>query len=418
MVTDSLRYWVCDMHVDGFRFDLGTILAREYDGFDAGHGFLDSCLQDPALSQVKMIAEPWDIGPGGYQVGEFPPGWAEWNDTFRDTVRSFWRGDEGKLAETATRLAASADFFNKRGRKPWASVNFVTAHDGFTLQDLVSYNEKRNEANGEDNRDGNSDNLSWNHGVEGPTDDLEIRALRDRQKRNMLATLLLSQGTPMLLAGDEIGRTQRGNNNAYAQDNDISWVDWDVGEDGLELAEFVRKLIALRKSFPILRRSRFLTGEYNPDLDVKDVTWLTPAATEIEDWHDGNARCFGMLIDGRAQATGIKRPAMDATALLVLNAHHDVVNFRLPEVVGGTTWRCLVDTNAPEIEGQKRFRSGDEYAVTGRSFLLLVLEPEAERSIGLRRALEAFRQMAEQPIPVANPETETAAALEHEQAQG
>jgi glycogen operon protein len=418
MVTDSLRYWVSEMHVDGFRFDLGTILAREHDGFDEGHGFLDSCLQDPVLSQVKLIAEPWDIGPGGYQVGGFPPGWAEWNDKFRDTVRGFWRGDEGKLAEMATRLAASADCFNKRGRKPWASVNFVTSHDGFTLQDLVSYNEKHNEANGEENRDGHSDNLSWNHGVEGPTDDPEINALRDRQKRNMLATLLLAQGTPMVLGGDEFGRTQRGNNNAYCQDNEISWFDWNIGESGLELAEFVRKLIALRKSFPILRRSRFLTGEYNADLDVKDVSWLTPNATDIEDWHDGNARCFGMLIDGRAQATGIRRPAMDATALLVLNAHHDVVNFRLPEVVGGKIWRCLVDTNAPEVEGQKIFGSGDEYAVTGRSFLLLVLEPETERSIGLRRALEAFRLMAEQPIPVANPEPEIASALETERAQG
>ncbi len=418
MVTDSLRYWVCDMHVDGFRFDLGTILAREFDGFKQGHGFLDSCVQDPVLSQVKLIAEPWDIGPGGYQVGEFPPGWAEWNDKFRDTVRDFWKGDEGMLAEMATRLAASADCFNKRGRKPWASVNFITAHDGFTLQDLVSYNDKHNEANGEDNRDGHSHNRSWNHGVEGPSDDPEINEVRDRQKRNLLATLLLGQGTPMLVAGDEFGRTQGGNNNAYCQDNEISWVDWDIGQGGLELAEFVRKLIALRKSFPILRRSRFLTGEYNADLDVKDVRWLTPNATDIEDWHDGNARCFGMLIDGRAQATGIKRPAMDATALMVLNAHHDVVNFRLPEVVGGNVWRCLVDSNAPEVEGQKRFRSGDEYAVTGRSMLLMVLEREAEHSIGLRRALEAFRHMAEQPIPVANPEAEVAAALETERAQG
>jgi isoamylase len=418
MVTDSLRYWVTEMHVDGFRFDLGTILARENDGFDEGHGFLDSCLQDPVLSQVKLIAEPWDIGPGGYQVGGFPPGWAEWNDKFRDNVRAFWKGDEGKLAEMATRLAASSDCFNKRGRKPWASVNFITAHDGFTLQDLVSYNDKHNEANGEDNRDGHSENLSWNHGAEGPTDDPEIITLRDRQKRNLLATLLLAQGTPMLLAGDEFGRTQRGNNNAYCQDNEISWIDWDIGEGGLEQAEFTRKLIALRKSFPILRRSRFLTGEYNAELDVKDVRWLTPDAADIEDWHDGNARCLGMLIDGRAQATGIRRPAMDATALLILNAYHDVVNFRLPEVMGGIVWRCLADTNAPEVDGQKMFASGDEYAVAGRSFQLLVLEPETQHSIGLRRALEAFRHMAEQPIPVVSPEPEIADALESEQAPG
>ncbi len=404
MVTDSLRYWVTEMHVDGFRFDLGTILAREHYGFDEGHGFLDSCLQDPVLSQVKLIAEPWDIGPGGYQVGGFPPGWAEWNDKFRDTVRSFWKGDEGKLAEMATRMAASADCFNKRGRKPWASVNFVTAHDGFTLNDLVSYNEKHNEANGEDNRDGHSDNISWNHGVEGPTDDPEIIALRDRQKRNMLATLLLAQGTPMLLAGDEFGRSQGGNNNAYCQDNEISWVDWAIGETGTELAEFVRRLIALRKSFPILRRSRFITGEYNADLDVKDVSWLTPAATDIEEWDNSNARCFGMLIDGRAQASGIKRPAMDVTGLLILNAYHDVVSFKLPEVMGGTTWRCLLDTNVPEHDGGETFQSGESYEVTGRSVLFFALQPDSKRSIALRRAREAFRHMAEQPIPVGAPE--------------
>ena len=407
MVTDSLRYWVTEMHVDGFRFDLGTILAREHYGFDEGHGFLDSCLQDPVLSQTKLIAEPWDIGPGGYQVGGFPPGWAEWNDKFRDTVRAYWKGDEGKLPELATRMAASADCFNKRGRKPWASVNFITAHDGFTLNDLVSYNEKHNDANGEDGRDGHSDNISWNHGAEGPTDDPDITALRERQKRNMLATLLLSQGTPMLLAGDEFGRTQQGNNNAYCQDNEISWVNWDFGEREVALAEFVRKAIALRQSFPILRRSRFLTGEYNQDLDVKDVRWLTPAATDMdeEQWGDPNARCFGMLMDGRAQASGIKRPAMDATALLVLNAHHDVVSFKLPDVVGGTVWRCLLDTNLPEDDGRESHETGDEYLVTGRSVALFVLVPESQRSVGLRRAREAFRQMAEQPIPVANPES-------------
>ncbi len=405
MVTDSLRYWVNEMHVDGFRFDLGTVLAREYHGFDQGHGFLDACMQDPVLSHVKLIAEPWDIGPGGYQVGGFPPGWAEWNDKFRDTLRSYWRGDPGILPEMATRLAASADCFNRRGRKSWSSVNFVTAHDGFTLQDLVSYNEKHNEQNGEDNRDGHADNVSWNHGHEGPTDDPDIVALRERQKRNMLGTLLLSQGTPMLLAGDEFGRTQHGNNNAYCQDNEISWVNWDIGEGGLELAEFVRRLIALRRSFPILRRSRFLTGEYNPEFDVKDVRWLTPAATDMTDeqWADTNARCFGMLIDGRAQATGIKRPAMDATGLLVLNAHHDVVKFSLPEVAGGTVWRCFLDTNAPTLHGASRTESGQEYTVTGRSFVFLVLEPQSRPSIPLRLARDAFRQMAEQPIPAPEP---------------
>src|SRR5215210_2734707 len=248
MVTDSLRYWVQEMHVDGFRFDLATILGREPYGFDEGGGFLDSCRQDPVLSSVKLIAEPWDIGPGGYQVGGFPPGWAEWNDKFRDTVREYWKGDAGKLADLATRLTASGDAFNKRGRRPWSSVNFITAHDGYTLNDLVSYNDKHNEANGEDNRDGHSNNHSWNHGVEGPADDPEIRSLRERQKRNMLGTLLLSQGTPMLLAGDELGRTQNGNNNTYCQDNELNWIDWTrIGEDGQSLIEFTRRLIALRQ---------------------------------------------------------------------------------------------------------------------------------------------------------------------------
>jgi isoamylase len=403
MVTDSLRYWVTEMHVDGFRFDLGTILARQHDGFDESHGFLQSCMQDPVLSSVKMIAEPWDLGPGGYQVGGFPPGWAEWNDKFRDTVRAFWKGDEGKAAELATRLAASADAFDRRGRKPWSSVNFITAHDGFTLNDLVSYSEKHNEANGENNQDGSSDNISWNHGAEGPTDDPEIVALRDRQKRNLLATLLLAQGTPMLLAGDEFCRTQHGNNNAYAQDNEISWLDWQIGECGAALIDFTRRLIALRHAFPILRRSRFLTGEYNADLDAKDVRWLTPAATDIkaDQWNDANARCFGMLMDGRAQATGIKRRSMDATALLALNAYHDVVKFTLPEVVGGHTWRCLMDTNVPNRTEAQLFQSGDEYEVTGRSLLLFVLEPESTQSVALNRARAALRAVSETPAPVA-----------------
>jgi isoamylase len=403
MVTDSLRYWVTEMHIDGFRFDLGTILARQHDGFDEAHGFLQSCLQDPVLSSVKMIAEPWDLGPGGYQVGGFPPGWAEWNDKFRDTVRAFWKGDEGKLAEMATRLAASSDAFGRRGRKAWSSVNFITAHDGFTLQDLVSYNEKHNEANGENNNDGHADNISWNHGAEGPTDDLEIVELRNRQKRNLLATLLLAQGTPMMMAGDEFGRTQNGNNNAYGQDNAISWLDWNINEDGIALIDFVRRVITLRNAFPILRRSRFLTGEYNADLDVKDVRWLTPSATDMEpdQWHDQNARCFGMLMDGRAQATGIKRPSMDATALLVLNAYHDVVNFKLPEVVGGTVWRCLMDTNVPDRTEAPRFHSGDEFEVTGRSLLLFALQPESTRSVALIRAREALRQVSEIPATAA-----------------
>jgi glycogen operon protein len=380
MVTDSLRYWVQEMHVDGFRFDLGTILAREPYGFDESGGFLDSGRQDPILSSVKLIAEPWDCGPGGYQVGHFPPGWAEWNDRFRDTVRSFWKGDEGKLAELATRITASGDLFNQRGRKPWASVNFITAHDGFTLHDLVSYNDKHNEANGEDNRDGTDNNHSWNHGVEGPTDDPAINALRERQKRNMLATLLLSQGTPMLLGGDEFGRTQRGNNNAYCQDNEISWVDWNISAEGQALARFTARLIELRRTYPVLRRSRFLTGEWNEELETKDSTWLTPAGEEMkpENWEDGQARCMGVLLDGRAQATGIRRRGSDVTMLLIVNAHHDVVRFKLPDVAGGRAWLRLIDTNLPDVEDEEDAQTADlgsEYEVTGRSLLLFKLLP-------------------------------------------
>ncbi|WP_265546332.1 glycogen debranching protein GlgX [Roseomonas mucosa] len=401
MVTDSLRYWVQEMHVDGFRFDLATILGREPYGFDEGGGFLDSCRQDPILSSVKLIAEPWDIGPGGYQVGGFPPGWAEWNDKFRDTVREYWKGDEGKLPDMATRLTASGDAFNKRGRRPWSSVNFVTAHDGFCLHDLVSYNEKHNEANGEDGRDGHSDNKSWNCGAEGPTDDAEINRLRERQKRNFLATLLLSQGTPMILAGDELGRTQEGNNNTYCQDNELNWVNWEgIGEDGEALINFTRKLLTLRKSLPILRRGRFLTGRVNEELDVKDVAWISPTGKPMEDheWEDASARCLGMLLDGRARATGLHRPAMDITALLVANAHHDVVSFTLPQVVGGTTWHCLMDTNLPEGVEIESFDSGQEYLVTGRSALLFALEPEDGDSIALRQTLRALRGLTERPV--------------------
>jgi len=379
VVTDSLRYWVQDMHVDGFRFDLATILGREPHGFDEGGGFLDSCRQDPVLSSVKLIAEPWDCGPGGYQVGGFPPGWAEWNDRFRDDVRAYWKGDEGVLPDLARRLTASGDRFNRRGRKPWASVNFITAHDGFTLHDLVSFNDKHNEANGEDGRDGHSDNRSYNHGEEGPSANPEIVEVRERQKRNLLATLLLSQGSPMLLAGDEFGRTQHGNNNAYCQDNAVSWVDWDHDERGKALTAFARRLIDLRQRYAVLRQSRFLTAQWNEDLGIKDSTWLSPSGEEmsLEQWQDDAAKCVGLLLDGRAQASGIRRRGSEATLLLVLNAHHDVVLFDLPQVVGGRDWQRLVDTNQPEAdlddEAPTRFRFGDIYQITGRSLVLFLL---------------------------------------------
>ncbi|MDV7210160.1 glycogen debranching protein GlgX [Azotobacter beijerinckii] len=367
MVTDSLRYWATEMHVDGFRFDLATILGREPGGFDERHAFLVACRQDPVLRQTKLIAEPWDCGPGGYQVGGFPPGWAEWNDQFRDTVRTFWKGDDN-------RLAGSADLFDQRGRQPFASVNFVTAHDGFTLRDLVSYDRKHNEANDENNRDGTDHNLSWNHGVEGPSDDPQINALRLRQMRNLFATLLFSQGTPMLVAGDEFARTQHGNNNAYCQDSEIGWLDWDLDADGQALLDFVRHLIRLRLRFPILRRGRFLVGARHEELDIKDVTWLTPAGTEMttERWEDGHNRCLAMLLDGRAQPTGIPRSGADSTLLLLVNAHHERVEFHLPEVPEGSRWRRLVDTNQPTVE-EDTFAFASCYGVTGRSLLLFEL---------------------------------------------
>jgi isoamylase len=377
MVADSLRYWVTETHVDGFRFDLGTILAREPNGFDNQSGFLKACCQDPALAAVKLIAEPWDCGPGGYQVGGFPPGWAEWNDKFRDTVRDFWRG-EVPASALARRLSASSDCFNHRGRKAWASINFVAAHDGFTVNDLVTYNQKHNEANGEDNNDGSSDNRSWNCGAEGPTDDQGINALRDRQIKNVLATLLLSQGTPMLLAGDEFGRTQRGNNNAYCQNNEISWLDWSIEEKGRSQTRFVQLLTRLRDRYPILRRSRFLTGEYNEELGLKDVAWINAAGTEMrpEEWDDSAMHCFGMLMDGRAQPTGIRRRGEDATLLLVLNAHDDLVEFTLPETAGGREWSLLVDTNLAEEAELGSFATGNSYGATGRSVLLFALPPK------------------------------------------
>ncbi|ANN66010.1 glycogen debranching protein GlgX [Bordetella bronchialis] len=392
MVMDSLRYWVTEMNVDGFRFDLATILAREPGGFDYESGFLKACRQDPILSSVKLIAEPWDCGPGGYQVGGFPPGWAEWNDRFRDCVRAYWKGDEGVVAELAARITASGDKFNHNGRRPWSSVNFITAHDGFTLHDLVSYNDKHNDANGEENRDGHSNNHSWNCGAEGPTDDEEIRALRERQKRNMLATLLFSQGTPMILAGDEFGRTQHGNNNAYCQDNEISWVDWDIGDDGQALIEFTRKLTTLRHTLPVLRRGRFLTGEYDEQMNVADVRWISPAGVDIADdqWSDPGMRCFGLIIDGRARATGIRRPASDATLMLVFNAHHDMVEFKVPEIPGSDQWTCMIDTNAPVRTELPSFESGDVYQVTGRSLLLFALQAKGQTGRVLENLEEAM----------------------------
>jgi isoamylase len=374
MVTDSLRYWVNELHVDGFRFDLGTILAREPSGFDNQSGFLKVCNQDPVLRSVKLIAEPWDCGPGGYQVGAFPPGWAEWNDRYRDVARDFWKG-AATASDLAQRLCASGDVFNHLGRRPSACVNFITAHDGFTLNDIVSYNDKHNDANGEDNRDGSSDNRSWNCGAEGPTEDPAINSLRERQIRNMLATLLLSQGTPMMLAGDEFGRTQHGNNNAYCQDNEISWLNWELADKGKSLIALVQKLTRLRHKYAILRRNRFLTGAYDEELEIKDLTWINASGAEMQDsdWNDANMRCFGMLMDGRARPTGLRQRGTEATMLLVLNAHHDVVEVTLPTYGEGANWQVVLDTNVPDSQSDVQIACGQPYTATGRSLLLFAL---------------------------------------------
>jgi glycogen operon protein len=337
MITDSLRYWTTDMHVDGFRFDLGTTLARPEEVFNAHSAFLVACSQDPVLTNVKLIAEPWDCGPGGYQAGSFPPGWAEWNDKFRDSVRDFWRG-QASGRDLSPRLCASAELFNHRGRKPWASINFVTAHDGFTLHDVVSYAQKHNEANGEGNADGSADNRSVNFGAEGPTDDPDILAQRARQMRNLLATLVCSQGTPMLLAGDEFARTQNGNNNAYCQDNETSWIDWDAASEQTALTAFLRRLIALRRNLPPLRQNRFLTGDIDDATGMKDVTWIGVAGTEIttEEWSAG-VRSFGMLLNGGPSA-----------CLILINGTGQTAGWTLPTRSDLRQWFVRADTGRPD----------------------------------------------------------------------
>lgn len=374
LVTDSLRYWVQEMHVDGFRFDLGTVLGRGPGGFDRNSAILQHCSLDPVLNSVKMIAEPWDIGPGGYQVGNFPPGWAEWNDKFRDITRSFWKGS-ASLDHFVPRLCASADMFNHDGRRPWASVNFIAAHDGFTINDLVSYNEKHNDANGEGNRDGNSNNESWNCGVEGPTDDVDINLLRERQIRNFLATLMLSQGTPMLLAGDEFGRTQGGNNNAYCQDSEISWLNWNIEEKGQTLIRFVQKLTYIRQEYPMLHYTRFLNGEMKENVETRDVTWVKPTGEEFTeaDWARGGDKIFGMLLDIRGYATEETHAREHSPLLLLFNAHFEDFPFTLPAHVGGHKWICMIDTDKPDQGDKRDLETGTDVTLTSRSFQLLRL---------------------------------------------
>ncbi|WP_395140509.1 glycogen debranching protein GlgX [Schlegelella aquatica] len=375
MVMDSLRYWVEEMHVDGFRFDLASALARERGRVEHLGGFFDVIRQDPTLNQVKLIAEPWDLGHGGYQVGNFPLGWAEWNDRYRDGMRAYWKGDGGLIGEFATRLTGSSDLYGRTGKRPHASINFVTAHDGFTLHDVVSYNEKHNEANGEGNADGNNHNLSWNCGVEGPTDDPQVNALRERQKRNLLATLLLSQGVPMILSGDEIGRTQRGNNNAYCQDNEISWLDWTMTPEREQLLGFVRRLIALRRAHPTFRRRDFFAGRPLVGGHLKDILWLKPDGHEMstEEWEHEHARCLGMYLSGAGlddvDARGV--PLEDDDFLLLFNADANEIPFTIPTIPGGP-WFALLDTAEPTGQAQpRRLQPGETYPLQGRSLVLL-----------------------------------------------
>jgi isoamylase len=384
LVTDSLRYWAGEMHVDGFRFDLAPTLAREESDYSQGSAFFDTIRQDPQLAGTKLIAEPWDVGPGGYQLGNFPPGWAEWNGQCRDVVRRFWKGDGGLVADMASRLSGSSDIFGYRGRRPWASVNFITAHDGFTLQDLVSYNQKHNEANGEENHDGHDANFSWNCGAEGPTDDPIILSLRDRQKRNLLATLLLSLGVPMLVAGDEFGRTQRGNNNAYCQDNEISWVDWqNVRPEDVALRDFVRALIHLRRRHRVFSRPRFFRGEVLSEDGLKDITWVTPAGEEAtnDDWRNPVALTLGYVLGGAAgefYTTGGQRD-IDASFLVMMSAYHEDLDFRFPRLSAELAWEALVDTAEPSglVSDGKRYVAGHSYRLRARSFALFINRAEA-----------------------------------------
>jgi glycogen operon protein len=363
LIMDSLRYWVVDMHVDGFRFDLASALARELFEVDKLGSFFDIIQQDPVLSQVKLIAEPWDLGEGGYQVGNFPAGWTEWNGRYRDLIRRYWRGEGGQVSELASRLAGSSDLYAQGGRRPYASINFVTSHDGFTLRDLVSYQVKRNEANGEADRDGEANNLSWNCGVEGPTSDAAVTALRARQMRNLMATLLLSQGVPMICAGDEFGRTQQGNNNAYCQDNEISWLDWNLSPGQAELLTFVRGLVRLRAAHPILHRRTFFQGRGGRGQHVTDILWFDPAGHEMTDatWNSTYARALGAMLAGDAIAELDDRgaPVRDDTLLILLNADSAPIRFTLPPSAAGRAWTCLFDTSGtPPV-----VRAGAEPAV-------------------------------------------------------
>ncbi|MDJ0361022.1 glycogen debranching protein GlgX [Rhodococcus sp. H29-C3] len=376
LIMDSLRYWVTEMHVDGFRFDLASTLARELHDVDRLSAFFDLVQQDPVVSQVKLIAEPWDIGEGGYQVGNFPGLWTEWNGKYRDTVRDYWRGEPATLGEFASRLTGSSDLYEATGRRPGASINFVIAHDGFTLNDLVSYNDKHNEANGEGNNDGESHNRSWNCGVEGPTDDPEVLELRSRQVRNIMATLLLSQGTPMIAHGDELGRTQQGNNNVYCQDSELAWMDWSLAETNANLIEFTRNAIALRNDHPVFRRRRFFEGRpIRSGEQARDIAWLTPSGEEMtpEDWDSGFGKSLTVFLNGE----GIPEPnqrgerVVDDSFLMCFNAHHESIEFVTPDGNYAKEWTVALDTATPTGVSENVIEAGTPVKVAARSLLVL-----------------------------------------------
>lgn len=400
LIMDSLRYWVLEMHVDGFRFDLAATLGREANDFDRHGAFFDILQQDPVLSRVKLIAEPWDLGPGGYQVGGFPAPWSEWNGKFRDCVRRFWKGDPGQIGEMASRLTGSSDVFSGSGRRPAASVNFVTSHDGYTLNDLVSYHDRYNHANGEDNRDGHHDNLSWNCGAEGPTHDAAILALRERQKRNFLATLLLSQGATMLLAGDEFGRTQRGNNNAYCQDNELSWLDWRTTGEQRNLLAFTRNVIGLFQQHPTFRRRWYFQGKKILGLHVKDITWIRPDGHEMtaKDWANFEARCLAFVMAGDAlnEVTQDGEPIVDDTLLVMLNAYHLDIPFQMPSHASDTAYELLLDTRWPTglppdtLSARSPVRK-DRFELAGRSLAVVRLADYARPK---RRAAKGIQRLA------------------------
>ena len=382
LIMDSLRYWVTEMHVDGFRFDLASTLARELFEVNRLGAFFDIIHQDPILSQVKLIAEPWDVGPGGYQVGNFPVLWTEWNGKYRDCVRRFWKGDGGTTSEFATRLAGSSDLYQDDGRKPYASINFITCHDGFTLDDLVSYNEKHNEANGEENRDGANDNNSWNCGAEGPTDDPKIIELRERQKRNLMASLMLSVGVPMMLGGDELGHGQKGNNNTYCQDNELTWLDWDLDERKQQFLEFTKKLILIRMTQPVFQRRKFFLGRAIRGSDVKDISFFSPSGEEMSDgdWNAGFVKCLGIRLAGDLINDETERgePVVGETLLMLLNGHWEPIPFTLPPTMHGHIWERLLDTADTSPES-RAFEGESEYPLQDRSLVVLVTRKPEEK---------------------------------------